>query len=117
MIRLTEDNYSRIFVPGDLQIDLDRRNEIAVWTFHTNYKFAGGLGERFNGLNQKGKSYLNEVEEKFCNQGDKAYIASPFFLTDAGFGISIDTDEPLQIDFLDDKIVCWLPFSAEHRRR
>ena len=112
MIRLTEDNYSRIFVPGNLQIDLDRRNEIAVWTFHTNYKFAGGLGERFNGLNQKGKSYLNEVEEKFCNQGDKAYIASSFFLTDAGFGISIDTDEPLQIDFLDDKIVCCIPEDA-----
>ena len=112
MIRLTEDNYSRIFVSGDLQIDLDRRNEIAVWTFHTNYKFAGGLGERFNGLNQKGKSYLNEVEEKFCNQGDKAYIASPFFLTDAGFGISIGTDEPLQIDFLDDKIVCCIPEDA-----
>ena len=55
MIRLTEDNYSRIFVPGDLQIDLDRSNETAVWTFHTNYTFAGGLGE------SKLSSYLEQT--------------------------------------------------------
>lgn len=112
MIRLAKDNYTRILAKDNLHIEFDQRAEEDVWTFHSAYEFAGGLGERFNGVNQKGKIYHNEVEEKFCNQGDKAYIASPFFLTDAGFGISIDTDETLRIEFLEGKIVCHIPIGA-----
>ena len=46
---------------------------------HVDYRGAYGMGEKFDSLNQKGKTVVNQVREKFCFQGDKTYCATPFF--------------------------------------
>ena len=35
-----------------------------------DYHGAYGMGEKFDSLNQKGRTVINEVREKFCSQGD-----------------------------------------------
>ncbi len=57
----------------------------------TEYKHAFGLGERFNGVNQKDRTVSVHVLEKFCNQGETSYCPIPFAFTDSGFGIFADT--------------------------
>lgn len=37
------------------------------------YDGAYGMGEKYNAVNQKGRTAVNEVEEKFCFQGEKTY--------------------------------------------
>lgn len=58
-----------------------------------------GLGEKFGGINQKGKNPVNRVEEKFCYQGEKTYCPAPFFFTDTGFGMYIDKYREIQFEF------------------
>lgn len=55
------------------------------------YAGAYGMGEKYNGLNQKGKTAVNQVVEKFCRQGENTYLAAPFFVTDTGLGIYVET--------------------------
>ncbi|MBQ7839703.1 MAG: glycosyl hydrolase [Lachnospiraceae bacterium] len=56
-----------------------------------DYSAVYGMGERFNRVNQKGLNVHCEVEEKFCNQGSVSYCPIPFFFTDKGYGIYVDT--------------------------
>lgn len=77
------------------------------------YAGAYGMGEKYDGLNQKGKRVVNRVEEKFCFQGDKTYCPAPFFWTDTGFGLYVDTCEVTTFDFLEGEIVIFLPEDAD----
>ncbi len=77
------------------------------------YRCVYGLGERFNGVNQIGKHVVCRVEEKFCNQGEVSYLVSPFFMTDSGFGVYIETDEVTEFDFRKDEIICLYPSDAK----
>ena len=45
------------------------------------YDGAYGMGEKYNAVNQKGRTAVNEVEEKFCFQGEKTYCPAPFCST------------------------------------
>ena len=56
------------------------------------YDGAYGMGEKYNAVNQKGRTAVNEVEEKFCFQGEKTYCPAPFFWTNTGFGLYAATD-------------------------
>ena len=49
-------------------------------TVSLHYDGAYGMGEKYNAVNQKGHTAVNEVEEKFCFQGEKTYC--PAFLLD-----------------------------------
>jgi alpha-D-xyloside xylohydrolase len=51
------------------------------------YLAAYGAGEKFDGLNLKGKHVVNEVIEKFCSQGGLTYLSIPYFITDSGIGV------------------------------
>ena len=62
-------------------------------TIRLPYRGAYGMGEKFNRFNQKGLVCQNVVEEKFCYQSEKTYCPAPFFCTDSGFGLLVDTDE------------------------
>ncbi|MBP5304303.1 MAG: glycosyl hydrolase, partial [Lachnospiraceae bacterium] len=62
------------------------------------------MGEKYNGLNQKGKTAVNNVVEKFCFQGDKTYNSAPFFWTDSGFGLYVDTYKETTFVFGEDTI-------------
>ena len=70
------------------------------------------MGEKFNQFNQKGLVCQNAVEEKFCYQGEKTYCPAPFFCTDSGFGLLVDTDEVTTFDFTGDAITVLLPIGV-----
>ena len=82
-------------------------------TVHLQYNGAYGMGEKFDSLNQKGHHVVNRVEEKFCFQGDKTYNPTPFFWTDTGFGLYVDTCETTEFDFAEDEIRVNLPECAD----
>lgn len=82
-------------------------------TINLQYDGAYGMGEKYDSLNQKGKTVVNQVQEKFCFQGEKTYCTTPFFWTNTGFGLYVDTCETTTFSFGDDSIVVTLPQTAE----
>lgn len=77
------------------------------------YDGAYGMGEKYDSLNQKGKTVVNQVQEKFCFQGEKTYCTTPFFWTNTGFGLYVDTCETTTFSFEEDRIIVTLPQAAE----
>lgn len=82
-------------------------------TVHVPYNGAYGMGEKYDSLNQKGKTVINAVREKFCFQGDKTYCTTPFFWTDTGFGLYVDTCEVTTFIFGESCIEIKLPETAD----
>lgn len=82
-------------------------------TIQLNYSGAYGMGEKYDSLNQKGKTVINQVNEKFCFQGSKTYCSTPFFWTDTGFGLYIDTCETTVFSFKEEMIEVNLPPTAD----
>ena len=82
-------------------------------TVHVPYNGAYGMGEKYDSLNQKGKTVINQVREKFCFQGDKTYCTTPFFWTDTGFGLYVDTSEVTTFIFGESCIEIKLPETAD----
>lgn len=89
-----------------------RQGDRDVLTIRLDYAGAYGMGEKFNGLNQKGKTSVNQVVEKFCHQGHYTYLPAPFFVTDAGIGLYVDTKRETEFSF-GDEIVCRIPPEAD----
>lgn len=69
-----------------------------------SYNGAFGFGEKYNKINQKGNEVINKVQEQFCFQNDKTYAPNPFFFTDTGFGLYLDTNEITSFKFNEDNI-------------
>lgn len=108
-ITIIENEYEFSFktCKGNSRIIVKKDKDISVITIVADYLGAFGTGERFNCINQKGRTCVNQVVEKFCNQGDFTYLSIPFFLTDAGFGVFIDTKKVSQFDFKNEiSIIC-----------
>lgn len=82
-------------------------------TVKLSYTGAFGMGEKYDRLNHKGRKVVNEVEEKFCFQGEKTYCPAPFFFTDSGFGLFADTTETTAFDFREEEIIVTLPDTAD----
>ncbi len=80
---------------------------------YLDYKGAYGMGEKYNSLNQKGNTVINQVQEKFCFQGEKTYCPTPFFWTDSGFGLYVDTCEVTSFSFQENFIELTLPEKAD----
>ena len=108
IIRDKEDRDERSLKDGR-PILLERKGRILEITAH--YEGVYGMGEKFDFLNQKGRTVINQVVEKFCNQGSFSYCVTPFFMTDAGFGIYVETKERTVFSF-QEKICCEIPESA-----
>ena len=72
----------------DLKLYLDGRDKVHRLSYGSY--FAGsafyGFGEKFDKVNQKGKSPLNYVVEQYAHQEDKTYLPIPFFYTEKGIG-------------------------------
>lgn len=64
-----------------------------------------GLGEKFNGVNQKGKRALCRVVEKFTHQGEQAYLPMPFFFTETGLGCLCRTNYTVDMDFTKEAVL------------
>lgn len=71
----------------------------ALLRFCQPYRAVYGMGERFNRVNQKGLTVETEVFEKFCNQGEVSYCPVPFFFTDLGAGVYVDTLTVVRFSF------------------
>lgn len=82
-------------------------------TIQTAYHAAFGMGEKYNALNQKGNTVINQVEEKFCFQGEKTYCTAPFFWTDTGIGLYVDTLEATKFTFRENEIVVSMPDNCD----
>lgn len=86
-------NDANLNMPVDGQVASICWNEqTKLLTMSLAYSAVYGMGERYNGLNQNDRIVKIEVEEKFCNQGDKSYCPSPFFFTDTWFSYNVTTD-------------------------
>ncbi len=89
---------------SDLPIAMTTRAEGAqgtILTLSAPYTSVFGCGERFDKVQQKGMTRDLQVVEKFCNQGAFTYCPIPFFFTDTGFGLFINTEMPTCISFGD----------------
>ena len=73
--------FKTILQEHDKEIQIERRQRTQL-IIRSDYKVAYGMGEKFNALNQKGKTVQNQVIEKFCNQNEASYFVTPFFVTD-----------------------------------
>lgn len=100
------------FIPyphGEAEIERDG----AAMHIRLSYGGAYGMGEKYDFFNQKGNTVVNRVEEKFCFQGEKTYCAAPFFWTDTGFGLYVDSCETTSFSFGEGEISVTLPEEAE----
>lgn len=84
-------------------------DDCAELTIELAYSHVYGMGEKYNAVSQKGLTVVNEVEEKFCYQGEKTYCPAPFFFTDTGFGLYADTACKTVFDFTGKHIKVTLP--------
>lgn len=57
-----------------------------------------GLGEKFDRVNQRGKTPLNYVVEQFSHQEDKTYLPIPFVYSDAGVSLLQNSTTPSRFD-------------------
>jgi alpha-D-xyloside xylohydrolase len=64
-----------------------------------------GLGEKFNGVNQKGRRVLCRVVEKFTHQGEQTYLPVPFFFTENGIGCLCKTSRDVEMDFTGEAVL------------
>jgi alpha-D-xyloside xylohydrolase len=87
---------------GSIFIAYTKSEDICQAVIKSDYKHVYGLGEKFDDINQKGHTCINQVEEKFCNQGDKTYCSVPFFFTDCGWGLFVETDCVTSFEFGDE---------------
>ncbi len=58
-----------------------------------------GLGERYCSVNHIGKKLQSQVIEKFCEQGEFAYLPLPFYHADDGHGVFVETAYAVEFDF------------------
>ena len=96
---------------GQAVLRRENAGESDILYIDVPYAGAYGMGEKYNGLNQKGKTAVNQVVEKFCRQGENTYLAAPFFVTDTGLGIYVETAEKTEFRFRE-TIECEIPAEA-----
>ncbi len=99
--------HKKIPLGNGLQAQVERKDGTQLMV-QADYRGVYGLGEKFDAVNQKGKVVETQVIEKFCNQGNISYCVTPFFVTDTGLGIYIDTKKKTRISF-QDEILCEIP--------
>lgn len=97
---------------GKAQLERKQYPDYGEIVIDVPYEGAYGMGERFNGLNQKGKTVENQIVEKFCYQDECTYLTIPFFVTDSGFGLYIETQEKTTFHFKE-AITCQFPADAK----
>jgi alpha-D-xyloside xylohydrolase len=97
---------------GAAEVSAKVTGKTARLTAKLSYSAVYGTGERFNGLNQKGRTVSVRVEEQFCNQGEKTYCASPFFVTDTGFALYVKSDCAVVFSFAQQEITAEFPADA-----
>ena len=106
-----QEYHKKILLANDSYAEIERKEGTQL-IINVDYKGAYGLGEKFDAVNQKGKTVEIQVIEKFCNQGNISYCVTPFFVTDSGLGIYIETKKKTTIT-LDHAIRCQIPSESK----
>jgi len=75
------------------------KNDRRIISFDTDATSFFGLGERYCSVNHIGKQLESKVVEKFCHQGEITYFPVPFFHTEDGYGLFVETQEPVAFVF------------------
>jgi len=57
-----------------------------------------GFGEKFNGMNQRGKKVVMEIYDAYVEEGARTYKAIPFFISSARYGLLVNSALPLVYD-------------------
>ncbi len=84
LIEATDDNW--------LKFTQDREHiKTIICTFQNRDEKFYGFGERYNALNQSGHTPDNFVYNQYKEQGLRTYIPMPFFTSDHGYGMLLDT--------------------------
>lgn len=52
-----------------------------------------GFGEKFNGLDQKGKTIVMELNDAYMSDDDSTYKSIPFFLSSTRYGLLVNSNE------------------------
>ena len=60
--------------------------------FKTYNEYYFGFGEKYNKLNQKGLNTDSLVIEQYTNQQEKTYMPIPFFITEKGYGMYVNSN-------------------------
>ncbi len=71
-----------------------------------------GLGERYCSVNHIGRTLKSQVVEKFCEQGEFAYLPLPFYHTDNGHGVFVNTAYEVTFSFAEERFRIELPEDA-----
>lgn len=106
-----QEYHKKILLANDSYAEIERKEGTQL-IITVDYKGVYGLGEKFDAVNQKGKTVETQVIEKFCNQGNISYCVTPFFVTDSGLGIYIETKKKTTI-MLDHAIRCQIPSESK----
>lgn len=54
-----------------------------------------GFGEKFNGMNQRGKKVVMKISDAYVSQDARTYKAIPFFISSARYGLLVNSALPL----------------------
>lgn len=57
-----------------------------------------GFGERFDAVDQNGRSPDVSVVNQYTRQGSRTYLPVPFFLTERGYGLFVESDRYVRYD-------------------
>ncbi|MBI1932834.1 MAG: hypothetical protein HYS24_09895 [Ignavibacteriales bacterium] len=69
----------------------DVNEEIQIITEMNKDEHFYGFGEKFNGLDQKGKRVVMELNDAFMSDDDSTYKSIPFFLSSKRYGLLVNS--------------------------
>lgn len=84
------------------------KNSITLTGALREEEFTYGLGQRFNGVNQRGKAVNIWSEDRWCQTEGNSYVPIPFFLSSEKYGIFINRYEYSFFDLGKESTDKWL---------
>lgn len=88
-----------LFAPIEWNVDIEGQvKEFKIhWYSPTDEEFYG-FGERYNSMEQRGNVIDCYVYNQYRDQGTRTYMPMPFYLTNSGYGLFIDTKAYTKFD-------------------
>lgn len=83
-----------------------------IFEYDCMAKAVFGVGERYCSVNHIGRTLKSQVVEKFCEQGEFAYLPLPFYHTDEGHGVFVNTACEVVFHFTEGHFRMELPADA-----
>jgi len=83
------------------------RDSITITGTLKDEEFVYGLGQRFNGANQRGKAIHIWSEDRWCQTEGNSYVPIPLFLSTEGYGVFVNRYELSSFDLGKEKSDKW----------